>query len=239
MAVSVTGVGEAAVRAGLARCLAERLQQPAGLDPTPDAACAAVLRARVLLGQPPSLPPPPPDCGALALRVMLADSPRAAACGGAMSANAATAAGAETARVTPACPDVRVGERGAGEARWPVDRGSAPGSQQARSPAPGSAGGPGSKSVDGQEAAAVQGGTTSQEPAPVSRLNPTLAGRAGAVEVELVAVHSARSLGCAWWAPGMAAPRCTFLRQPCAPGAPPADALVCTFGVRAEWQLPA
>jgi hypothetical protein len=165
-------VGESITRAGLARALAERLQE-AGERP-PGEAAGGVLRERVLAGQPRALPPAPPDCGALALRVALRGAPAAG-------------------RAAPEVASTLMQSDGGGGG---CERGSG----------------------------AVAAAAGSMTPAD------------GAIEVELAAAHSARSFGCAWWAPGMGRPRCSFLRR--GAGVPPAGAPLCTIGARAEWALP-
>lgn len=171
--MSVSGVGESITRAGLARALAERLQE-AG-ERAPGEAAGGVLRERVLAGQPRALPPAPADCGALALRVALRRAPVA-------GRPAPDAAAALTHPDGGGGGCVRAGGAGGAAAR------------------------------------------------------PSAPANGGAVEVELAAAHSARSFGCAWWAPGMGRPRCSFLRR--GAGAPAAGAPLCTFGARAEWALP-
>ena len=249
MAVSTTGVGEAVMRAGLARRLGEALATPETLPQggaLPGAAAARVLREAVLLGQPAALPAPPVDCGALALRVVLHPaSPSAGSGPGA--ANPTLASGMVGTPGVPARPCADTAHAACADKPW--DPGHGPGA--ANGPACGTSAhcaaaslgcsaarddftGPGRPQLG--SLAAVH----SRDLGFPNPRNPAHPGEQGCeVEVELVAVHSARSLGAAWLAPGMAAPRCTFLRQRRAPGACGADAPICSFGVRAEWPLPA
>ncbi|KAK9918491.1 hypothetical protein WJX75_004444 [Coccomyxa subellipsoidea] len=77
VACSVTGVGEAVMRAGLSRACAEALQVDAAAaaaeadarTSTVDAICGREIRDCVELGQPAGLPCPHRDCGVLAVRV--------------------------------------------------------------------------------------------------------------------------------------------------------------------------
>lgn len=264
VAVSTTGVGEAVMRAGLARRLGEALGLPQTLPQggaLPGAAAARVLREAVLLGQPAALPPPPLDCGALALRVVL--HPASPIMG---------SAGSHLGAINPrldsgvaGTPDVLArpcsGTAHAACAAKPLDPGHGPGSANGpacgtsqhcaaaslgrsaarddfpgpRRPQVGFESGEQGCVVEAELAAGQSGGLGLQSP-----INSALPSEQGCgVEVELVAVHSARSLGAAWLAPGMAAPRCTFLRQRRAPGACAADAPICSFGVCAQWPLPA
>ncbi|EIE19581.1 N-terminal nucleophile aminohydrolase [Coccomyxa subellipsoidea C-169] len=77
VACSVTGVGEAIMRAGLARACADSLRADAAAAASPDlsaastvdAVCAQEIRDRIELGQPAGLACPHQDCGVLAVRV--------------------------------------------------------------------------------------------------------------------------------------------------------------------------
>lgn len=219
------------MRAGLARRLGEALAAPQTLPQggaLPGAAAARVLREAVLLGQPAALPPPPVDCGALALRVVL--HPASPSAGSEPDA-ADPDLGSGTAE-TPSVPARPCSARAhAACANKPLDPDHGPGSANGRA-----------CGTSEHCAAASLGCSPARDDLACSgraRMGSEPGEQECEVEVELVAVHSARSLGAAWLAPGMASPRCTFLRQRRAPGACAADAPLCSFGMRAQWPLPA
>ena len=66
-ACSVTGVGEAIMRAGLARAVAAQLS--CSSDSAVDSLCEAAIRENIIEGQPAALACPHKDCGILAVRV--------------------------------------------------------------------------------------------------------------------------------------------------------------------------
>ena len=218
------------MRAGLARRVGEALGLPQTLTQggaLPGATAARVLREAVLLGQPAALPPPPVDCGALALGVVLRPA-------------------SPSARSHPNAADPRLGSGMAGTPGVPArpcsDTAHAASTDTPLKPdhRPGSANGTACGTIEHCAAASLGCSPARNDFPSPGRPELGLLGEQGCeVEVELVAVHSARSLGAAWLAPGMAAPACTFLRQRRAPGACAADAPVCSFGVRAQWPLPA
>lgn len=67
VACSVTGVGEAIMRTGLARAVAKQLS--ASADSTVDSVCEVSIRQDILQGQPAAVACPHKDCGILAVRV--------------------------------------------------------------------------------------------------------------------------------------------------------------------------
>ena len=251
------------MRAGLAQRLGEALGPPQTLpqgDALPGAAAARVLREAVMLGQPAALPAPPLDCGALALRVMLHPvSPKLGSAGskcdainprlGSVVVGTPGVSGRPCLDMAHAACEDKPSDPDTGP-RAATGRpcgtfghcaAASLGCRPARDdlPRPGRAKAgakPGEQGCEEEaELVALHSGVLGS-----SNLKyPTPPGEQGCeVEVELVAVHSARSLGAAWLAPGMAAPRCTFLRQRRTPGACAADAPICSFGVRAQWPLP-
>ena len=238
VAVSTTGVGEAIMRTGLARRLGEALALPQTLSPggaPPGAAAARVLLEDVLLGQPAALPAPPVDCGALALRVVLHP--------------ASLSACSETDAADPDPGSAVAGQAGllarshaahAARASKPSDPDPSPGAASGRSCSSSARRAPCAQASPAQPPAKLDpscSGVAQSGERSRKKLGSDPGGQGCEVEVELVAVHSARSLGAAWLAPGMAAPRCTFLRQERAPGGRDAGAPVCSFGVRAQWPL--
>ena len=72
-ACSVTGVGEAIMRAGLARAVAAQLS--CSSDLAVDSLCEAAIRDSILDGQPAALTCPHKDCGILGVRVRSSGMP--------------------------------------------------------------------------------------------------------------------------------------------------------------------
>ena len=240
VAVSATGVGEAIMRAGLARRLGGALALQETL--LPGATAADVLREGMLLGQPAALPAPPVDCGALALQVALHPASCSAGCKpDPADPDPGSGAGVQPGALARPCSGF-----------WGTAHAARAGKPSDPDPGPGSASGRtcGTPAPSPSHAAASPTHGPAREDLPChdraqrgdcgrAHQGPASGDQGCEVEVELVAVHSARSLGAAWLAPGMHAPRFTFLRQKRLPDACAADAPICSFGVRVRWPLPA
>ncbi|BDA46619.1 Threonine aspartase 1 at N-terminal half [Coccomyxa sp. Obi] len=245
VACSVTGVGEAIMRAGLARACAKALAADAETAgdgagalgdsaSTVDAVCAREIRKRIEAGQPPMLPCPHRDCGVLAVRVS-----RSAAARGGLPRAGVVSGGA-------------VGVPGG-------SRGAIRSGDTARTEADVATAGIGSvqdsiAQEDRAEAAEDRCGREGLGRCAPRNSGDCLIGTAelketahgshehceGAhreqwtIKVEFGAVHNSHSMGFGYWVPGMNSPECTILRRQ-GNDAASADAGMCFNGSRHSW----
>lgn len=242
VACSVTGVGEAIMRAGLSRACAEALQVDAAAAAaeadarasTVDAVCGREIRDCVELGQPAGLPCPHRDCGVLAVRVSRSSGGAGGSGGvdvagcGALGGNpgsqersssmAATAGAADEGGSLDDCIDQVVVEKCEGGVAGPS---SVEGPVQYNAP----------HSRDNTGATTVSGSVHCQiENFQRQRIEESI------VHVELGAVHNSASMGIAYWGPGMESPVCTILRRQRVT-AESIGAGMCFMGAQHSWPL--
>lgn len=237
VACSVTGVGEAVMRAGLSRACAEALQVDAAAaaaeadarTSTVDAVCGREIRDCVELGQPAGLPCPHRDCGVLAVRVSRSSGGAGGSGGvdvagcGALGGNLGSQERSSSMAATAGAAD----EGGSLDDRIAKCEGGVAGPLSVEGPVQCNA----PRSRDNTEATTVSGSLHCQiEEFQREGIEQSI------VHVELGAVHNSASMGIAYWGPGMESPVCTILRRQ-REAAESIGAGMCFMGAQLSWPL--